>query len=356
METNAINNLKMTKPRKIYLTIIALLLITSLVACGSTPTPVTPTSLPPTSVPPTPVPPTPVPPTSVPATSAPDPAYFPDEPVAVVPAGVPGQPMVEAAINTVIYSGPGRNYVVYGAFLGGVTAKAVGVSTDSQWYAISVPVAPGGNGWVSAAFVLPTNVSGLPVLASPPIPPTVDMVPPQQGDPQATALAQIFVRSGPSNNFPAFGIAQVGRTALVIGKSEDGAWLVVRADPNVVGAGFAWVEKAFTMPSNIDTVPVIATPELPPPVQPAPPPAGAPAATAIDFVNLRSGPGTNYKILGMVAPGTAGEVVGKSQDGLWWQVKVPTSFASTGVAWVSAAWVTTTNTANVPVVTAPPPV
>ena len=123
-------------------------------------------------------------------------------------------------------------------------------------------------------------------------------------------------------------------------------WLV----PDLLGS-----KKLSPSPSNIDTVPVIATPELPPPVQPAPPPAGAPAATAIDFVNLRSGPGTNYAILGMVAPGTTGEVVGKSQDGLWWQVRVPTSFASTGVAWVSAAWVTTTNTANVPVVTAPPP-
>ena len=344
----------------IRVVIVALLLVAILAACGPTPTPVTPTAIPPTAVPPTAVPPTAapptaVPPTAVPPTPAPDPAYYENEPVAVVPAGVPGQPMVEAAINTVIFSGPGTNYVVYGAFLGGSTAVAVGISSNSQWYAISVPVAPGGNGWVSATYVLPSNISGLPVLPTPPVPPTVQMVPPATGDPQTTTLAQTFVRTGPASSYPAYGIAEVGRTARVIGKSEDGAWLVVRVNPQVVGLGYAWVETAFTQPSNIDGVPVVAAPEQAPAATIPPPPEGAPTATAVDFINLRSGPGTNYLILGTAAPGATGEVTGKSEDGLWWQIKVPVSFYSTGAAWVSADWTTTANTENVPVVAAPPP-
>ena len=340
--------------------IVALLVVAILTACGPAattvaPTAVPPTAVPPTAVPPTAVPPTAVPPTAVPPTPAPDPAYYEGEPVAVVPAGVPGQPMVEAAINTVIFGGPGTNYVVYGAFLGGVTAVATGLSTDGLWYAISVPVAPVGNGWVSATYVLPSNISGLPVLPSPPVPPTVEMVPPATGDPQTTSLAQTFVRTGPGSSYPAYGIAQVGRTARVIGKSEDGSWLVVRVNPQVVGLGYAWVETAFTQPSNIDGVPVVAAPEQAPAATVPPPPEGAPTATAIDFINLRSGPGTNYLILGTAAPGATGEVTGKSQDGLWWQIKVPTSFYSTGAAWVSADWTTTANTENVPVVAAPPP-
>ena len=88
-------------------------------------------------------------------------------------------------------------------------------------------------------------------------------------------------------------------------------------------------------PSNIETVPVVASPDQAPPVTTEPPPAGAATVTAIDYVNLRSGPGTNYLLLGTVAPGAVGEVTGKSEDGLWWQVKVPTSFYAPGFAWVS---------------------
>jgi uncharacterized protein YraI len=263
--------------------------------------------------------------------------------------------MVTAAYNTAIFSGPGTNYVVYGAFLGSATAVAVGISADSQWYAISMPVAPGGNGWVSAVFVLPQDTAGLPVLPSPPVPPTVELVPPATGDPQATALVQTYVRTGPGDTYPAYGIAQPGKTARVIGKSEDGQWLVVRANPQVIGNGYAWAALAYLQVSNIDAVPVVASPDQAPPVTTEPPPAGAATATAIDYVNLRSGPGTNYLLLGTAAPGAVGEVTGKSEDGLWWQIKVPTSFYAPGFAWVSTDWVVTANTDSVPVVAAPPP-
>jgi uncharacterized protein YraI len=340
--------------------IVVLLIAAILTACGPTATEVPPTSVPPTAVPPTAVsptavPPTAVPPTAVPPTPVPDPAYYEGEPVAVVPAGVPGQPMVTAAYNTAIFGGPGTNYVVYGAFLGSATAVAVGISTDSLWYAISVPVAPGGNGWVSATYVLPQDIGGLPVLPSPPVPPTVEMVPPAEGDPQATTLTQTYVRTGPADTYPAYGIAQTGATARVIGKSEDGQWLTVRVNPQVIGAGYAWAALAYLQPSNIESIPVVAAPQPAPPVTTAPPPAGAATATALDYTNLRSGPGTNYLIIGTVAPGATGEVTGKSEDGLWWQVKVPTTYYYEGFAWVSADWVYTANTENVAVVAAPTP-
>ena len=72
----------------------------------------------------------------------------------------------------------------------------------------------------------------------PPVPPTVEMVPPGAEDPQATALANVFVRTGPGSNYPAYGIAPVDTTGRVIGKSEDGQWWVVRINPEKVGAGY----------------------------------------------------------------------------------------------------------------------
>jgi ABC-type uncharacterized transport system auxiliary subunit len=81
------------KPRGAYAVFVALLLISLLAACGPAATPE------PTTVPATAVPPTAVPPTEVPAaaTPVPDPAYYENEPVAVVPAGEAGKPMVTAA-------------------------------------------------------------------------------------------------------------------------------------------------------------------------------------------------------------------------------------------------------------------
>ena len=330
--------------------VVAVLLLAVILTGCATPPPATAEA--PTAVPPTAVQPTAVPPTVTPAI---DPAYYQGQPVAVVPTGEPGKPMVTAAYNTTIRSGPGTNYPVYGSFVGGSTAIGVGVSEDGQWYAISVPVAPGGTGWVSLTYALTENTEGLPVLAAPPVPPTVELVPPAAGDPQASALTDVYVRSGPGQTYPAYGIAKTGATARVIGKSQDGQWLTVRLDPAVVGLGYGWVAAAYMQASNIQSVPVVAAPDQSDPVEPPPPASGAASATAIDYVNVRSGPGTNYYIYGAAAPGQTAEVVGASQDGAWWQIKVPTDKIPEGVAWVSADWVTTTDTSNVPVVTAPPP-
>ncbi len=289
------------------------------------------------------------------ATEAP-PGATPDPniPVAVVPTAVSGGPSAIANYNTAIFSGPGTNYVVYGAFLGGATAQVTGKSEDGLWWAISVPVAPDGNGWVDAAWVTVSGADGVPVLPTPPVPPTVELVPPAPEDPQATAIANVYVRTGPATNFPAYGIATAGVTARVLGKSEDSQWWVVRLDPQYVGTGYGWVEAQYTTAQNVDGIQVIESPDAITTEAPPPPPAGVPTVTAIDFVNVRSGPGTTFSIYFVAPPGASGEAVGKSADGAWWQVKISTEYAPDGLGWVSADWVTTQGTENVPVVESPP--
>ena len=303
-----------------------------------------------------PPPPTQVPPPTAVPTTAPPPGPTPDPniPVAVVPTAEPGGPSAIANYNTTIYSGPGTNYVVYATFLGGQTATVVGKSEDGLWWAISVPVAPTGSGWVDAAWVTVSNADGVPVLPTPPVPPTVELVPPGPDDPQATALANVYLRSGPATNYPAYGIAPAGASGRVIGKSVDGLWWVVRLNPANVGAGYGWVMAQYTQAMNVESVQTIATPPAPQTVTQPPPPAGAPVAVAVEFVNIRTGPGTNYPVLGVAPPGASGEVSGKSSDGAWWQVKIPTQYSSTGLGWVSAGYVVTQNTGSVPVVAAPP--
>ncbi len=104
-------------------------------------------------------------------------------------------------------------------------------------------------------------------------------------------------------------------------------------------------------PTLVLTVPVSTSP---PATEAAPPPAATkPGLTSIANLNIRSGPGLNYKILGLLPVGQSAEVTGVSADGLWWQIYFPGS--ETGRAWVSAYYVTVQNTAGVPVVQAPPP-
>jgi uncharacterized protein YraI len=289
------------------------------------------------------------------ATAAPSgPTPNPSIPVAVVPTADPSGPSAVANYNTTIYSGPGTDYVVYGAFVGSQTGVVVGKSEDGQWWAINVPVAPGGNGWVSAPSVTVTNADNVAVLPTPPLPETTDVVPPEASDPQATTVANTYVRSGPAANYPAYGIAPAGVSALVIGKSEDGQWWAIRINPEKVGVGYGWVSAQYVQTANTTSVQTIQNPETPPVVQPEPPASGAPTGTATEYLNVRSGPGTNYPVLAVGPPGATGEITGKSSDSAWWQVKIPTQYSADGLGWVSASYVIAQDVDNVPVVAAPP--
>ncbi len=296
----------------------------------------------------------PPPPTATAAPSGPTPN--PSIPVAVLPTADPSGPSAVANYNTTIYSGPGTNYVVYGAFVGSQTAVVVGKSEDGQWWAISIPVAPNGNGWVASTAVTVKNTNNVPTLPTPPVPPTTAMVPPGASDPQATAIANTYVRSGPAVNYPAYGIAPAGSNGLVIGKSEDGQWWVVRLNPQNVGVGYGWVSAQYVTTANTANVQTIQNPDTYPVATPPPPTSSnGPTGTATEYLNIRSGPGTNYPVLFVAPPGSKGEITGKSSDGQWWQVKVPTQYSSTGFGWASASYVIAQNTSNVPVVAAPPP-
>ncbi|MGE5374162.1 MAG: SH3 domain-containing protein [Bacteroidota bacterium] len=276
-------------------------------------------------------------------------------PVAVVPTADPSGPSAVAKANNGIYSGPGTNYVLYGTFTGGQSAVVVGKSEDGQWWAINVPVAPTGKGWVSAGWVNAKNVSNVPVLPTPPVPETTQMVPPGPTDPQATTIANTYVRSGPATNYPAYGEAQAGVTARVIGKSEDGQWWVVRINPNQVGEGYGWVSGQYVTTKNTASVQTIQNPQTYTTAAPVPPASGAPSVTTTDYVNVRSGPSTNYPVLVVAPPNTTGEATGKSADGAWYQVKVPVQYSDTGLGWVSASYVIPQNTGSLPIVASPPP-
>ena len=208
--------------RLIIPVVLIFLLVTACVP-AATPTPapeVTATLAPPTEALPTAT-------STATAEVQPDPAYYAEEPIVLVPTPEAGVPIVTARYNTVVRSGPGTNYPVYGAYPGGSSAQGAGVSEDKNWWAITIPLSPNGTGWVPAQYVTVTGGGSLPVLPTPPAPPTVEFTPPTESDPQATTLAEVYVRTGPGTEYPAYGVAKKGQTAKVLGKSQDGQYWIV---------------------------------------------------------------------------------------------------------------------------------
>ncbi len=75
--------------------------------------------------------------------------------------------------------------------------------------------------------------------------------------------------------------------------------------------------------------------------------------TATGGANIRSGPATNYPLLGVAPFGAEGEIVGRSPDGQWWAVALPS--APGAIGWVSTSIVAAVNVEDVPVIQPEPP-
>jgi uncharacterized protein YraI len=181
--------------------------------------------------------------------------------------------------------------------------------------------------------------------------PAVVVPAPAPGVPTATTLDDLNVRSGPSTSYPSYGVAAKGSTGELIGVSESGSWWVVKMPVETAPDGQGWVDGRYVQVSNADNVAVIKTPPLPPTVEVPSVPIGAPKATSLDYINVRSGPGTQYESYGVAKPGVSAEIIGRSEDSKWWVIKLPAVAAGQG--WVSADWVEAKNADGVPVIPAP---
>jgi len=74
--------------------------------------------------------------------------------------------------------------------------------------------------------------------------------------------------------------------------------------------------------------------------------------TAANGLVFRSGPGTDFPVLGLAPFGFEGEIIGRSADSRWWVVAVPS--APRGNGWASADFVAARDAGEVPIIAAPP--
>jgi heat shock protein HslJ/uncharacterized protein YraI len=273
------------------------------------------------------------------------------EPPANVPTG-------EARVNVNVRSGPSMLFAVKGVAMQGDTGEIQGVSPDGYWYAVKVPTTLVGTGtaWVAADYVNLTNPTGqtLPVITPPLLPPLVSFPAPAPNAPQVVMREPATLRSGPTLEFPVFGVAPTGARAEVLGESEDEEWWEVSLPASLAKDGIGWVPKVYTSASNVSGVKTIQTPKLPKNITPAAPSSGAPSLVTREPLNVRNGPGNEYPSLGKVSIGAIMAVVGVSPDGEYYVVNVPLDIDSGGRGWVPARYVKTENVKNVPMVQPPP--
>ncbi len=163
------------------------------------------------------------------------------------------------------------------------------------------------------------------IIAETPITPTESIAPVAALPTEIVTLAGnvVNVRSGPGQQYRVLGRLAGGDTAPVLGKSLDGQWWHIRFRGKL-----GWVHGDYVAPVG----PVEATG--------AAPPAGFASVNLLEpaiviragnTVNVRSGPGVEYGLLGRLVGGQRAQITGRNADQTWWQIRY-----GSGAAWISA--------------------
>jgi uncharacterized protein YraI len=275
-------------------------------------------------------------------------------PLPTVPVETPAPNAVTgtSTVNLNVRSGPGTQFPILGTVPEGTTGEILGISPDGAWYAVKVDTTLSGNGqaWVMGRYVTISNPGGitLPTITAPLLPSKPNVPQPGSNDPQVTMLETATIRQGPGLEYPVFGVTPEGSRAIVVGDSEDGLWWAIKLETQT-----GWVYKTYTYAQKTDNVSVIKNPDVPSTINPSVPGSGAPAAVALEPINVRSGPSNSYSSYGKISIGFTMAVIGRSADSEWLVVNLPTSIASNGQGWVAARYVQAENIGGVPVVPAP---
>jgi uncharacterized protein YgiM (DUF1202 family) len=157
------------------------------------------------------------------------------------------------------------------------------------------------------------------------------------------ATANTSILSEPNKDAAQVAILESGQTAVVMGAAPNGKYWAIQSA--YLQNGMGWVSAADVTVENAANAPVLAEG-----------PTGAlptdqmPFITATTNLNVRKNPDMNSLRLAVIKIGETAPAVGKSEDGLWYAIKLPDG--RTG--WVSKDYVTLENEENLPVATVAP--
>ena len=199
-------------------------------------------------------------------------------------------------------SGPGTNYNSKGVIALGTTVTVTDTS-NAQWYAVRL--SNGSTGYIFAEYISFTGSNTPSATAAP------TQAPSNGSEQTAKTTEYVNFRSGPGTNYSSKGVIALGTTVTVIDTSNS-EWYAVRLSNGSTGYIFAQYLKLNSSSSATAT----------------PAPSGSEqSAKTTEYVNFRSGPGTNYSSKGVIASGTTVTVTDRSNSE-WYAVRL--SNGSTG--------------------------
>ena len=214
-------------------------------------------------------------------------------------------------------SGPGTNYSSKGVIALGTTVTVTDTS-NSEWYAVRL--SNGSTGYIFAQYLKLNSSSSATATPAP------------SGTEQTAKTTEyVNFRSGPGTNYSSKGVIALGTTVTVTDTSNS-EWYAVRLSNGSTGYIFAQYLKLNSSSS------ATATPA------PTQAPSGSEqSAKTTEYVNFRSGPGTNYSSKGVIASGTTVTVTDRSNS-QWYAVRLANG--STGYIFAQYLKVTGTSSAT----------
>jgi len=218
-------------------------------------------------------------------------------------------------------SGPGTNYSSKGVIALGTTVTVTDTS-NSEWYAVRL--SNGSTGYIFAQYLKLNSSSSATATPAP-------TQAPSGSEQSAKTTEYVNFRSGPGTNYSSKGVIALGTTVTVTDTSNS-EWYAVRLSNGSTGYIFAQYLKLNSSSS------ATATPA------PTQAPSGSEqSAKTTEYVNFRSGPGTNYSSKGVIALGTTVTVTDTSNSE-WYAVRL--SNGSTGYIFAQYLKVTGTSSAT----------
>ena len=218
-------------------------------------------------------------------------------------------------------SGPGTNYSSKGVIALGTTVTVTDTS-NSEWYAVRL--SNGSTGYIFAQYLKLNSSSSATATPAP-------TQAPSGSEQSAKTTEYVNFRSGPGTNYSSKGVIALGTTVTVTDTSNS-EWYAVRLSNGSTGYIFAQYLKLNSSSS------ATATPA------PTQAPSGSEqSAKTTEYVNFRSGPGTNYSSKGVIASGTTVTVTDRSNSE-WYAVRLANG--STGYIFAQYLKVTGTSSAT----------
>ena len=215
-------------------------------------------------------------------------------------------------------SGPGTNYSSKGVIALGTTVTVTDTS-NAQWYAVRL--SNGSTGYIFAEYISFTGSNTPSATVAP------TQAPSNGSEQSAKTTEYVNFRSGPGTNYSSKGVIALGTTVTVTDTSNS-EWYAVRLSNGSTGYIFAQYLKLNSSSSATAT----------------PAPSGSEqSAKTTEYVNFRSGPGTNYSSKGVIASGTTVTVTDRSNS-QWYAVRLANG--STGYIFAQYLKVTGTSSAT----------